>query len=106
MGKEVTVKTEISATEEDVEEADLVVSLGGDHTFLRASALIQNSSTPIMGINTARNVYTGALNSQFIDHENREEHSMEILESMEDASAVEFKKRSRILYERNRKCEM
>ena len=59
-----------------------------------------------MGINTARYVYTGALNSQFIDHENREEHSMEILESMEDASAVEFKKRSRILYERNRKCEM
>jgi len=75
MGKAVTVKTEIEATEEDVDGADLVVSLGGDHTFLRASALIPNSSTPIVGINTNRYAYTGALNSHFIDHENRDEHS-------------------------------
>ena len=40
MGKEVVVKNELTATEKDVREADLVISLGGDHTFLRASALI------------------------------------------------------------------
>ena len=40
MGKEVVIKLEGDATLEDVQDVDLVVSLGGDHTFLRASALI------------------------------------------------------------------
>ena len=71
MGKEVVVKNELTATEKDVREADLVISLGGDHTFLRASALIQDSSTPIMGITTNRDMYTGALNGQYIDHKHR-----------------------------------
>ena len=40
MGKHVKVKNEVNATQKDVEEADLVISLGGDHTFLRTAALI------------------------------------------------------------------
>ena len=71
MGKEVTVKTEAEATLEDVKEVDLVVSLGGDHTFLRASALIWNNEIPVLGITTNQDVYSGVLNPHWIDHNTR-----------------------------------
>lgn len=74
MNKEVVVKNELTATKKDVEKADLVISLGGDHTFLRTSAIIEDS-TPIVGITTNRDMYTGALNGHFIDHKHRAEQS-------------------------------
>ena len=40
MGKEVVLKGEDDVSEEDMRDVDCVVSLGGDHTFLRASSLI------------------------------------------------------------------
>ena len=40
MGKEVVIRGEEDATLEDMRDVDCVVSLGGDHTFLRASSLI------------------------------------------------------------------
>ena len=83
-----------------------MISLGGDHTFLRTSALIQDSSTPIVGITTNRDMYTGALNGHFIDHKHRAEQSVQLLETMEDALSVTFKTRSRIMYERLRKCDL
>ena len=106
MGKEVVVKNELTATKKDVENADLVISLGGDHTFLRTSSLVQDSSTPIMGITTNRDMYTGALNGQYIDHKHRAQQSEKMLELMEDEASTTFKTRSRMMYERVRKCEM
>ena len=51
-------------------------------------------------------MYTGALNGHFIDHKHRAEQSKEVLETMEDALSTTFKTRSRIMYERVRKCEL
>ena len=79
MGKEVVVKSEQEATIEDMQDVDCVVSLGGDHTFLRASALIWDRCTPILGINTNKEVYTGVLNPHWIDFEKKETHSEQIL---------------------------
>ena len=88
-----------------MKEVDCVVSLGGDHTFLRASSLIWDSKTPILGINTNRDVYTGVLNSHYIDHRKREKHAALLLETMEDDHSLAYEKRSRILYERTRQHE-
>lgn len=68
MGKQVIIRGEEDATLEDMKEVDCVVSLGGDHTFLRASSLIWDRRVPILGVNTNRQVYTGVLNPHFIDH--------------------------------------
>ena len=81
---------------------DCVVSLGSDHSFLRASALIWDRRIPILGINTNRDVDIGVLNAHFIDYEHRQKHSEWILEHMEDDHAVGFEKRTRFLYERVR----
>ena len=75
MGKEVVVKSEEDATIEDMHGVDCVVSLGGDHTFLRASALIWDRRIPILGINTNKDVYTGVLNPHWIDYEHRDRHT-------------------------------
>ena len=105
MGKEVVVKSEQEATVEDMQGVDCVVSLGGDHTFLRASALIWDRRIPILGINTNRDVYTGVLNPHWIDYEKRERHAKQILETMEDDHSVGYEKRTRFLYERVRERE-
>lgn len=100
MGKEVVVKSETEATIEDMKDVDCVVSMGGDHTFLRSSGLIWDRRIPLLGINTNRDVYTGVLNPHFIDASEQERHAAMILETMEDDHAVGYDKRTRILYER------
>lgn len=105
MGKEVIIKPDKEATQEDAANVDLVVSLGGDHTFLRASALIWNRMTPILGINTNKDVYTGVLNPHFIDYSKREKHAEQLLSLMDDDYSLSYEKRARLLYERIRNNE-
>ena len=69
MGKEVVEKCESEISADDMRDVDCVVAMGGDHTFLRASALIWDRKIPILGVNTNRHVYTGVLNPHFIDRE-------------------------------------
>jgi len=71
MGKNVTVKYEEDLTKEDVKNKDIIVSLGGDHTYLVASALIWDRRIPILGINSNSKVYTGALTSCSINYHDR-----------------------------------
>ena len=44
------------------------MSMGGDRTFLKSQSLIWNNSIPLMGINTNRDEFVGALNNHFIDY--------------------------------------
>ena len=54
MNKKVTVKYEDEVTDEDYRQAepDLVISLGGDRTFLAASGVIPGPDTPLFGCKT------------------------------------------------------
>jgi len=62
-GKDVTRKYVINVTEDDIKDNDLVMTLGGDSTFLRAAAGIKDQSIPIIGINTDPRFSQGMLNS-------------------------------------------
>ena len=79
--------------------------VGGDHTFLRAGALIWDKRIPILGINTYPAMFEGALNLHAIRYKDREKQAGAILETMEDDLGVQFEKRSRILFERVRQKE-
>lgn len=107
MGKEVQVipEDELKLLSEEqrkslCDNVNLIVSMGGDHTFLKSQALVWDKSIPIVGINTNRDVFTGALNTQHIDFGQKEEQTTELLEQMDDDSCIWFEKRSRILFER------
>jgi len=52
MGKKVTIRSDDELRPTDILGTDLVISMGGDHTFLHASALIWDKRIPILGINT------------------------------------------------------
>lgn len=107
MGKEVVLVPEDELNTEDEEArkrmcdgVDFVVSMGGDHTFLKSQALLWDSEIPILGINTNRDVFEGVLNTHWIDFGKKEEQTSNLLYAMEDREALGFEKRSRILFER------
>ena len=53
--KEQKMDLQVAGTfEEDYFEADMVLSMGGDGTFLKAASHVGNKNIPILGINTGR----------------------------------------------------
>jgi NAD kinase len=53
---EVTCRREDELSESDAKNVDLVVALGGDHTYLVASQFIKPKTIPILGLNTYQGV--------------------------------------------------
>lgn len=52
----------LCSLEEKLPQADMVVSVGGDGTFLRTTAAAGDSGIPILGINTGRLGFLAAIN--------------------------------------------
>ena len=52
MGKQIIVKRGSEITLEDAKSVDLIVSVGGDSTYLQSSSFAYDSSLPILGINS------------------------------------------------------
>ena len=48
--------------------ADFVISMGGDGTFLRAASIVGSKQLPILGINTGRLGFLADVTAQEIDH--------------------------------------
>ena len=61
-----TVMQEWPLTIEHCAGKSLIISLGGDGTFLRTSSMIDNCETPILGINTDPGRSLGILCSKFL----------------------------------------
>lgn len=86
MGKDVIMKKDLELKQSDIQDRDLLISLGiltivsltllshigGDGTYLRTSGVIENSSLPILGINTDPSRSTGHLCTQKIYYDKRE----------------------------------
>lgn len=53
-GRDVKVKQDYQLTADDLAdpEIELVLSLGGDGTFLKTASMITNRQMPILGVNT------------------------------------------------------
>jgi NAD+ kinase len=52
---------------EQLASVDMVVSVGGDGTFLRTSAIVSDSGIPVLGINTGRLGFLAAINYSDVD---------------------------------------
>ena len=61
------LKNEVDLDENDIEDKDLVVSLGGDSTYLQAAGTILNSNVPLLGINSYPTLRTGFLTNLGVD---------------------------------------
>jgi len=56
-----TLKKEVELEESDIQDKDLVVSIGGDSTYLQSAGIITDSSIPLLGINSDPMIRTGFL---------------------------------------------
>ena len=52
---------------EDYDLADMVVSVGGDSTYLQSAGIIVNSRIPLLGVNSDPNRRTGFLTNIAIE---------------------------------------
>ena len=52
LSSRITVPENVTEAKEDVFEADIVLSLGGDGSFLRSAAWVGHREIPILGVNT------------------------------------------------------
>ena len=70
-------------------EFDLMISIGGDGTFLRTLGLVRDKEIPVLGINTGRLGFLSTMN-----HENISEYYTDIINSnyeIEERSTVQVK---------------
>jgi NAD kinase len=70
---------------EDTRDKSLVVSLGGDGTYLRTSSMMDNSEVPLLGINTDPARSLGILCSKFLYKERSSpKHIAKIFDQLEE----------------------
>lgn len=69
-GRQIKVKQCYQLTDEDLAdpEIDLILSLGGDGTFLKTASMINNRHTPILGVNTDPQRSVGCLCNRKVFH--------------------------------------
>jgi NAD kinase len=72
-----TVTQEWPLRTADTIDKSLVISCGGDGTYLRTSSMIPNSSIPLLGINTDPGRSLGILCSKFLYKERSSDKQIE-----------------------------
>lgn len=61
----------------------LILLLGGDSTFLKSAGIINNTSMPLLGINSDPTRRVGALCNVMLDFDKREEQIPQILDKLQ-----------------------
>ena len=69
----------------DIEDKTLVISLGGDGTYLRTASMMTNPDIPLLGINTDPDRSMGILCGKFIfKNRSSEKHIEKIFHQLEE----------------------
>lgn len=98
-GKDIKIKMDSELEDNDADGVDLVISLGGDHTYLRASAMAANSSIPVWGIDTNESFTHSQLSGNSINYKHRQDLAEKLMLNLDKPENREFNKRTRILFE-------
>jgi len=79
-GRQVQVTRDYQLTDKDFENKDLIVSLGGDGTFLKTASMVKMNTLPIVGINTDPARSVGHLTSIKIPFEYRNKEIPQLMD--------------------------
>ncbi|CDW73590.1 nad kinase domain-containing protein 1-like [Stylonychia lemnae] len=82
MGMNAKIKKENELDQHDINDIDLVISIGGDSTYLKAAGIILNNELPIYGINSDPTRRTGALCNESLIFQEREQQIPVIIEQI------------------------
>ena len=99
-GRTVNVKQDYQLEEEDLEdpEIELILSLGGDGTFLKTASMIKDRHMPILGVNTDPQRSVGCLCNRKVFHATCEDDIVKMMRYIEREN-FEFFDRQRLLFE-------
>jgi NAD kinase len=78
-GKDVRIKLETELTDSDAKDIDLVVALGGDHTYLRASSMAKSKDVPLLGVDTRESFNHGHLHGNVTNFKHSKTISQKLL---------------------------
>jgi NAD+ kinase len=93
-GREVKVVSDYLLTDDDFKDVDLVMSMGGDGTFLKTASYIRTSKLPILGINTDPTRSVGHLTNRAVNFDRRDNEIKKIFTHL-NRENFEFFNRSR-----------
>ena len=98
-GRNVKIKRCYQLQESDIShDIDLVISLGGDGTFLKTASMVPDATIPILGINTDPQRSVGCLCNRKIFFANKD-RDIETLFRHFERENFEFFNRQRLLFE-------
>ena len=80
------------------EDIELVLSLGGDGTFLKTASMIKNRQMPILGVNTDPQRSVGCLCNRKVFHATCDDDILKMMRYIEREN-FEFFMRQRLLFE-------
>mmetsp|Transcript_41100 Transcript_41100/g.39620 ORF Transcript_41100/g.39620 Transcript_41100/m.39620 type:complete len:87 (+) Transcript_41100:118-378(+) len=78
------MKKDLELQQEDINDKDLLITLGGDGTYLRCASVIQTREIPILGINTDPGRSIGHLCNASIHNEEKTEQIDRIFRKLEN----------------------
>lgn len=77
------MKLETELTENDCKDIDLVVALGGDQTYLRASSMAKNNTVPLLGVDTREAFNYGHLHGNITNSKHSKAISQKLIEYLD-----------------------
>jgi len=80
-------ENELSQSTFDDFQPDIVITLGGGNTFLKASAIINNPITPILGVRTTSALFQGSFTKVTVTEKQRTKNIPAILEALDCKSS-------------------
>ena len=94
MGKEVTMKKDLELRPDDINDKDILITLGkfckiillwlgGDGTYLRCASVIKSRNIPILGINTDPSRSIGHLCNAKIYNDKKEDELEKIFNNLD-----------------------
>ena len=96
-GRQVKVARDYQLTEKDFHNVDLVMSLGGDGTFLKTASMINSNKLAIFGVNTDPSRSVGHLTSIPIPYEQRQKDIPRLIDFIEGENfRFNYKQRIRL----------
>jgi NAD+ kinase len=98
LGLEYTIRKEIDLRHQDLGECDLVISIGGDSTYLQSAGVIDSSKVPLLGVNSDPLRRKGFLTSVGIEHKFMHKQISLLLRSLMDGINFEYFYRTRALF--------
>lgn len=89
-GKDIKIKLDSELNDTDGNGVDLIIALGGDHTYLKASSLAKTSQTPVLGIDTSEAFAHSVLSGNAMNFKHSKENAEKILKALDQPDKRQF----------------